>query len=132
MKEKTPYDLLMEYERSKRPRRATEPVKRSWIKPKRREKKTLWRTDQVKEDSKGMATLRSEAYQRSGGKCECGCGKEVTWSYGHLHHVTPRSRGGSDILANVKYITPPCHKRIHGEPEWTRPLLPEFKEVLGL
>jgi hypothetical protein len=34
----------MEYERSKRPRRSTEPPKRSWIKPKKREKKTLWRT----------------------------------------------------------------------------------------
>lgn len=143
MKEKTPYDLLMEYERAHRPKRSTKEIKRSWIRPKKREKKTLWRTGQHKEDSRGMAALRSHAYRRSEGICECskipkkykqccgkkGCGKIVTWEDGQLHHFKSRAHGGSDIASHVRFITRACHDEITGKPQWSRPLLPEFAEI---
>lgn len=138
--EKTPYDLLMEYERSKRPRRATEPIKRSWIRPKRRQKKTLWRTGQVKEDAAGMASLRSRVYKRSGKVCECwripahkkqchgsqGCGKPVSWADGHMHHIIRRAVG-SDTEANCVFLTSECHREVTGKPQWSRPVLPEYQ-----
>jgi hypothetical protein len=49
----------MEYERSKPAEALDEGLKRSWIRPKKREKKTLWRTGQHKLDSgHGKAALR--------------------------------------------------------------------------
>lgn len=146
MTEKTPYELLMEYERSKRSRRATEPIKRSWIKPKRRQKKTLWRTGQVKLDSAGMAHLRSGRYEMSGGVCECSkipkkfkrccgtkdCGLPVSYAFGELHHLVPRAHGGSDTIRNTRFIRRECHDIITGKVQWSRPLLPEFREVVGL
>lgn len=140
--EKTPYDLLMEYERSKRPRRSTKELKRSWIRPKKREKKTLWRTQQVKLDSKGMATLRSKRYEMSEGICECskipkkfkrccdkkGCGLPVTYRDGQLHHMHPRAHGGSDTIKNTRFIRRDCHDIITGKPQWSRPILPEYMD----
>ena len=67
-----------------------------------------------------MARLRSAAFHRSGGWCECGeCSKQVGWIDGHLHHVISRGRGGSDVLSNVQFITRACHERITGELQWT-------------
>ncbi len=75
-----------------------------------------------------MARLRSEAYARSHGICECGrpeCSarpvkfRRVSWYDGMLHHVISRAHGGSDILENVQFITRQCHEEIHGVPEWT-------------
>ena len=75
-----------------------------------------------------MATLRSEAFARSQGICECGreiCKarpdrlRRVTWADGMLHHVVARSRGGSDVLENVQFVTWRCHREIHGDVEWS-------------
>lgn len=141
--EKTPYELLMEYERSKRPRRSTKELQRSWIRPKKRQKKTLWRTGQVKLDSKGMATLRSDRYAMSGGICECskipanrkrccgkkGCGKPVSYAFGELHHLKSRAHGGPDTIRNTRFIRKDCHDIITGKVQWSRPLLPEMAEI---
>ena len=40
------------------------------IRYKKRVKKVLWRTGQVKEDAAGMARLRREVYERACGRCE--------------------------------------------------------------
>lgn len=97
------------------------PLKRSWIRPKKRVRSESWRTGRVREDAKGMARLRSEAYARSNGFCECGCGQRVGWIDGHLHHRISRAHGGSDVLDNVWFVTRPCHERIHGKPVWSPP-----------
>lgn len=74
-----------------------------------------------------MARLRSDAYVRSMGICECGrveCLarplrlRRVNWPDGHLHHIVSRARGGSDVLENVQFITSRCHREITGEPQW--------------
>jgi HNH endonuclease len=75
-----------------------------------------------------MARLRSEAYERSGGICECqrpSCLarpyrlRRVSFNDGHLHHVISRARGGSDVIGNVQFITRKCHEEIHGIPLWS-------------
>ncbi len=102
--------------------------KRSWIRPKKRQRKVSWRTGCVREDAAGMARLRSEAFRRSGGICECGrevCQNRtrfervVTWVDGQLHHVISRAHGGSDVISNVLYITRRCHSEITGELKWS-------------
>lgn len=102
--------------------------RRKPIRYKRRVRKVSWRSGCVREDQAGMARLRSDAYERSQGICECGrpeclCRpsrlRRVNWVDGHLHHVLPRSRGGSDTLENVQFITSQCHREITGEPQWS-------------
>lgn len=82
-----------------------------------------WHPQVVRLDSSGMATLRSEAFVRSNGFCECGdedCNERVTWYSGQLHHRIARGQGGSDIISNVLFLTPGHHAKIHGVPEWSK------------
>lgn len=101
------------------------PIRRTPLryKPKRAKVSAPWRNQVIRLDARGMASLRSAAYERSEGICECGrpeCEKRemrlrrVTWSDGQLHHVVSRARGGSDVLDNVQFITWQCHREIHG------------------
>jgi len=90
-----------------------------WRKKVRRERPP-WLPPMIREDAAGMRRLRHEAYDRSGGKCECGCGARIDWYTGHLHHVVSRARGGSDEIGNLLFITPECHKTLHGKLHWTR------------
>jgi hypothetical protein len=99
------------------------------IRYKRKVRKVSWRSGKIREDAVGMTRLRSAAFRRSKGVCECGfdlrshtsqgCTRAVTWLDGHLHHVVSRGRGGSDTLDNVLFINSACHRRITGEPQWT-------------
>lgn len=107
--------------------RRSKPLKRSWLRPKKRVRRVSWRSGRIREDSKGMARLRSEAFSRSNGVCECArkaCEERplseriVTWRSGQLHHVISRGRGGSDVIENVRFITRRCHEEIHGIPQW--------------
>lgn len=102
-------------------------LRRKPIRYKRKVRSISWRTGRVREDASGMARLRSEAYERSGGMCECGrlaCLarptrlRRVNWSDGHLHHAVSRAHGGSDTLDNVRFITHTCHNEIHGIPQF--------------
>ena len=99
------------------------------IRSKNKSRRVLWRTGRIIEDAKGMARLRSAAFQRSSGMCECNRAeciarpwyeRRVSWVDGHLHHVVPRAHGGSDVLSNVLFIRRECHRQITGEPEWNR------------
>jgi 5-methylcytosine-specific restriction endonuclease McrA len=106
------------------------PLKRSWLgRPKKKVRKVSWRSGRIREDAAGMARLRSDAFRRSGGLCECGrkecesapIGKRfVTWIDGQLHHVISRARGGSDVLENVQFVRRECHRILTGEPQWSR------------
>lgn len=91
-------------------------------------RKVSWRSGCVRETSAGMARLRADAYYRSQGLCECWrdkkmlepCGKRVRFIDGQLHHLVSRARGGSDVLENVAFIRWQCHRKITGEPQWSR------------
>ena len=106
------------------------------IRSKKRKTKEVWRTGAKKLDSKGMALLRSAACKRSGGLCECGgrkegdrsnpimnwrqCDKPASWIDGQMHHIVPRSAGGSDEIGNVEFLNRGCHVRITGDLHFTR------------
>lgn len=100
-------------------KRSTKPLKRSAIKKVSKRTRVL-KSGRLILDAAGMSSLRMDAYERSGGVCECGlvkkrkaCGKFVHWNYGELHHIKYRSRGGSDTIENVAFIRPECHEYIH-------------------
>jgi formate-dependent nitrite reductase cytochrome c552 subunit len=37
----------------------------------------------------------------------------------HVHHVLPRSSGGSDDFDNLVSVCNSCHRRIHDDPVWS-------------
>lgn len=53
-------------------------------------------------------------WQRQDGCCP-NCGEKITEVTGwNLHHVTPRTSGGSDSSANLVLLHPTCHRQLHG------------------
>lgn len=103
------------------------PLRRGWIRPKRREKKVLWRTGQVKEDAAGMYRLRRFVFKRAGGNCEVKkrgkrCGKYAPWDgyrHGELSHIIARKRGGSDTPENTEWACWECHRTVrHPGPQF--------------
>jgi hypothetical protein len=58
-----------------------------------------------------------------------GCGKEVSYAFGELHHLLSRAHGGDDTIQNTRFIRRECHEIITGKPQWSRPLLPEMAEI---
>lgn len=76
------------------------------------------------------STVILQAWNRSGGRCECGrstcghgysrCGKYLVWTargddhspYGwEAHHKTAVASGGADTLSNCEILCIPCHKK---------------------
>lgn len=107
--------------------RGTSKLKRSWLRMKPRKHRESALRKRVRLDAGGMADLRFAAFERSDGWCECWripgidpCNRWVSWHNGHLHHLTARGMGGSDIMGNVAYISPKCHEKIHGTVQWSR------------
>ena len=50
------------------------------------------------------------AFQRSGGRCECGCGLKVLGTP-EYHHRIPAALGGSNDLDNCEVWDPKHHKQ---------------------
>lgn len=112
------------------------PIRRSRLDRRHRENKSSapWRRQKIRLNASGMATLRSEAYARSEGICECHlcpnrkpCGKRVNWLDGQLHHIISRGRGGSDEIGNVAFLTRECHAEVTGMPKFNWGWLKEEK-----
>lgn len=57
--------------------------------------------------------IRLAVAERSGGVCECGCGRRAE----HIHHRKLRSQGGRHELANLLHLSNLCHADTHGNPE---------------
>jgi 5-methylcytosine-specific restriction endonuclease McrA len=56
-------------------------------------------------------TVRHQAVKRADFSCEA-CGK-WTGTWGHAHHIKPRSRGGKWTLDNIEYLCSQCHADRH-------------------
>jgi len=50
---------------------------------------------------------------RDGMHCRI-CGRRVYGKDAHVHHIIPKSQGGTDSLDNLILVCPRCHSRIHG------------------
>ena len=96
------------------------PLKRSWIKVKKRRRRVLWRSGRIIEDAAGMASLRLEVFRRANGRCEV-CGRFAKWQGiggGELAHIVARGRGGSDTAENLLWKCRGCHRADHPGPQW--------------
>lgn len=60
--------------------------------------------------------VRRQLKARARGQCEASCAPDCTGRGVHAHHVRMRSQGGTDDLANLKWVCRRCHDRIHAEP----------------
>jgi hypothetical protein len=104
-------------------RRNRKPIAR--VSPKRFKKKGDWHAQRIRATPSEMHELRSQAFARSGGQCEClkvqggQCGKQVNWFNGDAHHIVKRGQGGSDEIDNLLYCFRDHHERIHGKLQWS-------------
>lgn len=55
---------------------------------------------------------KEAAHERSGGKCECGCGVVIAPRRPEYHHAIEAGLGGSNDLSNCMVLHPICHRRI--------------------
>jgi hypothetical protein len=61
----------------------------------------------------GYQNMRSFLMTREKGKCQI-CGKEFIKGAGaHIHHIIPRSKGGTDREANLALLHKTCHQKLH-------------------
>lgn len=49
------------------------------------------------------------AWERSGGRCECGCGQKILGTP-EYDHITPAAIGGSNDLDNCRVMAKRCHR----------------------
>ena len=53
--------------------------------------------------------LRAQALSRDGYRCgNCGATSKL-----HVHHIVPLSRGGTNVLGNLRTLCDSCHKLLH-------------------
>ncbi len=57
---------------------------------------------------KGYKDTHEYIYAMQDGKCAC-CGSKIE----HFHHLTPRSKGGSDTPENLVGLCNSCHTKVH-------------------
>lgn len=63
--------------------------------------------------------------------CSC-CGFHVSGLVLDIHHIVPKHLGGSDLMPNLTYVCPNCHRIAHTDetllPKKLIPLSDYFKE----
>lgn len=59
----------------------------------------------------GYENVKAYLIHREHGKCQL-CGKEYKNGW-HVHHIIPRSEGGTDKPNNLALLHKPCHKKLH-------------------
>ena len=58
--------------------------------------------------------VRSYLMSREQGKCQF-CGESFEGRSAHIHHIIPRSKGGTDRVSNLAILHKECHEKIHRE-----------------
>lgn len=53
---------------------------------------------------------KTEAFLRSGGRCECGCGLKILGDP-EYDHIVPAAIGGGNDVGNCRVMSKKCHKR---------------------
>ncbi len=54
---------------------------------------------------------KAQAFQRAGGRCECGCGSKLTPGEIEYDHRIPAAVGGTNDLSNCVVMRKKCHRR---------------------
>lgn len=80
--------------------------------------------------SSAWRTIRDRVLERDGRRCR-ECGKNLaeapSW-FTEVHHLVPRSEGGSDHPSNLVTLCVMCHKRITAETLFARTLVSYFSD----
>ena len=63
-------------------------------------------------DIYGYENMRAYLMSRENGKCQL-CGKDFKGKPSHIHHIIPRSNGGTDKANNLAILHSDCHKKLH-------------------
>lgn len=66
---------------------------------------------------KGFDDVNAAVYEQQDGRCLM-CGGKIE----HYHHVMPRSKGGSDTMANKAGVCAICHGRVHKDADFAKEL----------
>lgn len=106
--------------------RRVSPLKRKWIKPKKKRHRELWRSGRVILDGPETGALRLRIFERAEWRCEWKpdevnrCTNGITWESMIMHHVIFRSHGGPDTEENCVGICKSCDDSIHPGPQWSK------------
>lgn len=65
-------------------------------------------------DLYGYNNVRSYLMARERGRCQL-CGETFEGRSSHIHHVIPRSKGGTDKPDNLAILHAECHEKLHRE-----------------
>lgn len=94
----------------------------NWQKIVRRVEKSLRRSREAREradriDRYLAKSFTAKVYLYRQQDCLCPyCGQAITWATGwSVHHIIPKSQGGSDQLVNLQLLHPACHRQLHAE-----------------
>lgn len=55
-------------------------------------------------------SVKLTAWERSGGRCECGCGVKIIGTPHYDHYPIPAGIGGPGTLENCRVLDPKCHR----------------------
>ena len=69
-------------------------------------------TDYQQGDRYGYENTKAFLFAREHGRCQL-CGKEVFGKKVNLHHIIPRSKGGTDKPNNLALLHNKCHEKLH-------------------
>lgn len=60
-------------------------------------------------------SVKIDAFERSGGRCECGCGLKIIGTPHYDHFPVPAALGGPGTLENCRVLDPKHHRQITAE-----------------
>ena len=94
----------------------------NWRAVKKRVESSLRRSEAAREKAHRIErhlarsfTAKVFLWRQQDGLCPS-CGQPITWATGwSIHHIFPRSQGGSDRLANLQLLHPACHRQLHAQ-----------------
>ena len=66
------------------------------------------RKSRAKSRRKSKRKKRQAIIDQQEGKCQV-CKQEITIDFMHIDHITPRSKGGTDMPENLQGLCPPCN-----------------------
>ncbi len=59
--------------------------------------------------------IKIAAFERAGGRCECGCDLKIIGIPEYDHYPVPAALGGMGTLDNCRVLSRKCHRRITAE-----------------
>lgn len=59
-------------------------------------------------------SVKLAAWERCGGKCECGCQQKILTAE-YDHHPVPYAYGGANTLDNCRVLDKRCHRKLTAE-----------------